>query len=316
MPFDRVDLYTQALNTAFVRAYDAIAEPPPIAPALEIIGSKGRVENYPWLFPPPLLHLWKGYRQYAILGETNYRVPNQTYTAEFECMLEDLEDAQIDGFKMQAASMARGAKEWAGIQALITLAAGQTTQCFDGSNFFATSHTVGTGNNIVAGTAAGTDGVTHAAAFLVTKNKLVKPLLWQNRTPPNFKTDAGSLEADKLRMVKWWSDLRGAAGFGFWWDAILVKWSNTPTVAEMQTTIGTVNARFRGFTYPKNLPSDVNQYPLAQVAFNQKTMLVVNSTLIDHIVRQALTLSLVSASENPWRGFAEQCTSGYMDLVL
>src|SRR5436190_216016 len=136
MAFDRIDIYAQSLNTAFVRAYDAIAEPAPIAVALTEVPSKGRVENYPWMFPPPMLHTWLGYRQYATLGTTNYRVPNVTYTAEFECNFEDLEDDQIDGFKRQASAMAEGAKEWRGIQSLINLANGQTVGCCDGANFF------------------------------------------------------------------------------------------------------------------------------------------------------------------------------------
>ncbi|HEV8059813.1 MAG TPA: Mu-like prophage major head subunit gpT family protein, partial [Gemmataceae bacterium] len=305
---DRIDLFTQALNTAFINAYDQIPEQAPIDEAITVVGSKGRIENYPWLFPPPFLHQWQGYRQYATLGETNYRVPNITYTAEFQCLLEDLEDDQVGGFKLQAAAMARGAQEWKGIQSLINLANGQTVTCFDGSNFFATSHTVGTGNNIVAGTAAGSDGVTHAMVCMVTKNKVVKPLLWQIREGPNFKTDAGSLEADKIRNVSWWSDLRGAAAFGFWWDCVLVKWSNTPTLAEVQTTIGTVNARFRQFTYPKNLPSDPNMYPHGQTTFTDKTVTIVCSSLIDHLVRQALTLSLIATTDNPWKSWAKQIT--------
>lgn len=314
--FDRIDLYTQALNTAFMRSYEAIAEPAPIEVAMTVVPSKGRVENYPWLNPPPLMHQWKGYRQYAKLGETNYRVPNLTYTAEFECLKEDLDDDQIDGFKLQAAAMAKGAKEWQGIQCLQTLAAGQTTKCFDDSNFFASSHNVGSGNNIVTGTAAASDGVTHAMACLIIKNTMVKPLLWQNREAPSFQTDAGSLEADKIRKVKWWSDLRGAAAFGFWFDAILVKFSNTPTVAEIQTTLGSVNAAFRTFTYPKNLPSDVNQYIHGQTKFDDKSLVIVCSTKLEHIVRQALTLSLIAQTENYWKGFAQLICSGYLDAVV
>jgi len=313
---DKIDIYTQALNVAFVNAYDQVPEQAPIEPALTLVDSKGRVENYPWLFPPPMLHQWKGYRQYAKLGETNYRVPNLTYTAEFECLFEDLEDDQIDGFKKQAAAMARGAQEYRTIQSLINLAAGQTTPCFDGSNFFAASHTVGTGNNIVSAPAAASDGVTHAAVALVIANKMVKPLLWQMREGPNFDTDAGTPEARKTRMVKWWSDLRGAAAFGFWWDAILVKWANTPTVQEMQTALGTVNARFRQFTFPKNLATDQNYYPHGQTKFTDKTLLIVCSTLIEHIARQALTLSLIGQTENYYKGFADLACSGYLDGVV
>ncbi len=312
---DRIDLYTQALNAAFVNAYEAIAEPAPIMTCVTEVGSKGRVENYPWLYPPPLLHQWKGYRQYATLGETNYRVPNITYTAEFQALYEDLEDAQVEGFKKQAAAMAQGAKEWKGIQSLINLAAGQTTRCFDDSFFFASSHTIGTGNNIVTGTAAAADAQTHAAVVLIQGNKLVKPLLWQMREGPDFRNDIGSIESSKTRHVHWWSDLRGAAAFGFWWDALLIKWSNTPTVAEVQTTLGTANARLRSFIYPKNLPTDVNQYPHGQMAFTNKNVTIVCSTLIEHIVRQALTLSLIAATENYFRNWADLICSGYLDGV-
>lgn len=315
MPFDRVDIYTQALNAAFIKGFDAVPEPPPIEAALTEVPSHGRIENYPWMFPPPLLHQWKGYRQYAKLGETNYRVPNMTYTAEFECDQEDLDDDQVGGFKLQASNMGASARVWKGIQVQQTLALGQTTTCFDGTNFFASSHTVGTGNNIVTGTAAASDGVTHAMACLVYANSFVKPLLWQNREEVNFKTDMGSLEADKVRKVHWWSDLRGAAAFGFWWDAILVKWANTPTVAEVQTTIGNVNKTFRGFTYPKNLASDPNYYPHGQREFNEKSVMFVCSTGLEHIVRQALTLSLVAQTENYYRGFARLVCSGYLDGV-
>jgi len=286
------------------------------------VPSKGRVENYPWMFPPPMLHTWLGYRQYATLGTTNYRVPNVTYTAEFECNLEDLQDDQIDGFKRQAAAMAEGAKEWRGIQSLINLANGQTVGCCDGASFFSAARSgqtipwgFATGGNIITGTAAAADGVTHAMACLVIKNKMVKPLLWQNREPPNFRTDGGSLEADKARKVKWWSDLRGAPAFGFPWDGILVKWSNTPTVTEVQTTLGNVNARFRSFTYPKNLASDPSQFIHGQTKFTDKTLVIVCSSLIEHIVRQALTLSLIAQTENYFRGFADLVCSGYLDSV-
>ncbi len=313
---DKVDIFTQAMNAAFVNAYEAVPEQAPIDDAITEVPSKGKVENYPWMYPPPILHAWQGYRQYAKLGNTNYRVPNVTYTGEFEVQKEDVDDDQVGGFKLQAAALAESAKEFRRIQLLQTLALGQTTSCFDGSNLFATSHTVGTGNNIVSGTAAGSDGVTHAMVCLVHKSKMVKPLLWQLREGPDFKTNMGSIQAEELRAYKWWADLRGAAAFGFWWDTVLVKWSNTPTVQEVQTTLGTVNARFRGFTYPQNLASDPKLYPHGQTVFDDKSMLIVCSTLLEHIVRQALTLSLIAQTENYYKGFAKLAASGYLDGVV
>ncbi len=42
-----IDIYTQAMNAAFVNAYMQIPPQPPIAKAMTVIGSKGRIENYP-----------------------------------------------------------------------------------------------------------------------------------------------------------------------------------------------------------------------------------------------------------------------------
>ncbi len=311
-----IDVFTQTVNAAFVNAYMQIPPQPPISKALTVIGSKGRIENYPWLYPPPLMHQWHGYRQYAKLGQTKYTVPNLTYTAEFEALLEDLDDDQIDGFKMQAAALARGAQEWMFIQSLVNLAAGQTTLCFDGTNFFANSHTIGSGDNLITAPTASTDGVTHAMAVLVHSNRFVKPLMWQNREAAKFRTDAGSEVSEKTRLVKWWSDLRGAAAFGFWWDAVLCLFANTPTVIETQTAFGLVNAAFRTFTYPKNLASDKNLYPHGQTVFNTENVLTICSSKIEHIVRQALTLSLIATTENYFRGFSDLSCSGYLDGVV
>lgn len=314
--FEKVDLYTQALNSSFVLAYDAIPEQAPIDDCITQVDSKGRVENYPWLYPPPMLHQWRGYRQYAKLAETNYRVPNITYTAEFECRYEDLEDDQIDGFKKQAAAMARGAQEWRRIQSLINLALGQSTVCFDGSNLFAASHTIGTGNNILTGTASASDAVTHAMVALVRRNSLVKPLLWQNREAPDFRTDAGTIESDKIRMVKWWTSMRAAPAFGFWWDTVLILFPNTPTVVDMQTTLGNLNARLLSFKYPKNLPSDPDLFPHGQTEFDFNTLTIVTSSLITHILRQALTLSIIAQTENAYVGFAKLISTGYLNNMV
>ncbi len=312
---DRVDLYTQALNTAFVNGWDPIADQGPIETVLTRFPSKGRVENVPWLYPPPLPHLWAGFRQYAQLGEGNYRIPIQTYTAEFSILNHDLDDEQIPGWSRQAAQMAKGHNIWQQIQSQINLSLGQTTTCFDGSNFFASSHNFGTGNNIVTGTASSGDNVTHAAVALV-KNSFVKPLIWFDREPPYFRTDMGSDESDKTLMTKCWSTSRGAPAYGMWFDAVLIKWTSTPTVVDMQTTLGAVNAAFRSFLYPKNQPGDPNQYPHGQTQFTDKTLTIVCSSLIEHIVRQALTLSLIATSENYFKGFADLITSGYLNAVV
>jgi len=316
MTMDRIDILTQSLNSAFVNAYEMSQEPYPIESAMTIVPSKGRVENYPWMYPPPMMHKWKGYREFAKAGEANYRVPNVTYDNGFEIELEDWDDAQVDGWKRMSAAMADGAKQWKIIQSMVNLANGQTVSCYDGGNFFATTRVLGAGNNIITGAAASTDGVTHAFVVLYTGNGMVKPLMWQNREEADFQTDAGSLESNKHRVIQNWTTLRGAAAFGFPFDAILVKLSNTPTVQELQTALGTVKARFRTFTYPKNLPSDVAQYYHHATTFSDKNLMIVCSSGLEHLLQQCLTLSLIASTENIYRGMAQLVTSGYLDAVV
>jgi len=316
---DTVNLYTQAMNDAFVKSYGGVYEPAPIDMAMTTVPSKGRIENYPFMFPPSQMSEWKGYRNFAKLASRNYRVENVTYSAQIEVKYEDLADDQVGGFALQSSVMADNAKNYKQIAVQQTLAAGQTTPCFDESNFFYATHNVGgyaTGGNIVTGTASGSDGVTHAMVVNICTNKLVKPLMWQMREEATLQTDVGSPESRKARMARWWTDMRGKAAFGFWWDSVLVKFANTPTVADVQTTLGTVSQRFRSFTYPKNLATDPTIYTHMNHQFNAKNTLILCSGGIEHVVRQALTLSLVSATENPYVGWAALAASGYLNDVV
>ncbi len=140
--------------------------------------------------------------------------------------------------------------------------------------------------------------------------------MWQNREEADFQTDAGSLESNKNRVIQNWTTLRGAAAFGFPHDAVLVTFSNTPTVQEIQTALGTVKARFRTFTYPKNLPGDVAQYYHHATMFSDANLMIICSSGLEHIITQALTLSLIASTENIYKGMAKLVCSGYLDAVV
>lgn len=314
--FQQIDIFTQAMSAEFAKAYREDIEVAPIDKALWRMPSGGRIENHLWMRLPPFFKRWSGMRDYGKPGTKKYAVENLPYTAEYQIDNDDLDDAQVgDGFKMMAGQLAENAKESERILVQQNLANGQTVQCFDGSYFFATSHNIGTGNNIVTATTAASDA-THAMVMLLTGRKRLKPLIWQNRQSPFVKTDAGSDQSSKNRVTSVWSDMRGAPAFGLWQDAILCKFTGTPTVAEVQTAMGTINARFRSFTYPKNLASDPDVFIHNNKKFTTDTALILCSSLIEHIVRQALTLSLVGATENYFRGFADLEASGYLNNVV
>jgi len=315
MATDLLNLFTQALRSEFIKGYEIVAEPPPLDKALQRIPSTGRIENYAWLTPPPGMSDWQGYRRYAKLGDINYRVPNLKYDAALSILQDDIDDDQTGGYMIQAAGIGKQAKIWPIIKAQILLSNGQTTACFDGSNFFATSHNVGTGSNLISAAAAATDAVTHCFVALVTDTP-VKPVIWQDRKGPVFGTTAGTPQSDEQQKVNWWVTMRGAAAFGWWWNAVMVKFANTPTLAELLTALGQVKTQLYGFKLPKNLGTDVDQYMHAQTKFEAGNLTIVASTGLAQLMSQALRLSLIAQTENIYKDFATLSVSGYLNSVV
>lgn len=311
---DKIDIFTAVLRTEFERGFNAVADPAPIDKALQIIPSTAREENYAWLSPVPAIDTYKGYRRYGKISEIKYKISNLEYDAAFEVLNRDIEDDQTGGYLRKAKDLSLKAKLFPGRRVLQNLATGKTTTCFDGSAFFADSHTIGTGDNKIDGTAAASDSVVHNMVVMHVGGS-VKPLLWQNRKGPKFMTDAGSPEALKSKTSKYWIDMEGAAGFGYWWDAVLVEYANTPTVAEIQTTLGAVEAQFRSFYIPINIPSDTPEYVHEQTEFSEKSILTVCSPKLFHILRQALTLSLINNTENVYKGWSQLMPTNFLNTV-
>ena len=310
----QIDIFTQAMTIEFAKSYREEIELAPIDKALWRMPSNARIENHLWMRLPPFFHRWEGMRQYGKPGTKKYAVENLTYTAEFQIPLEDMDDDQLGGFANMAAQLAENAKASESILVQQNLANGQTVPCFDGSNFFATSHNIGTGNNIVTATTADQSG-NHAMVMLLTGRKKLKPLIWQHREAAELRTDAGDNVSSKNRVVSWWADMRGAPAFGLWQDAVLCKFTGVPTVAELQTALGTISSRFRTFLYPTNLPTDPPVAIHNNLQWSVSNALLLCDGGIEHIVRQALTLSLISTTENVYKGMADFATSYYLSTV-
>jgi len=315
-----VDIYTQALNAAFINAREFPQKPYPVEKAIQIVPSKGETENFPWMYPPPLMSLWNGFRNFAKIGATNYKVRNLTFTAQFEVPKENWDDEQVGGFAQKGGEMANAAHQWRVIDSLVNLSLGNTTLAFDQNYLFVArtdrvNNAVGTYTNWLTAPTAGTDGVTHVM-ILMYHARAVKPLIWTNREEVDFRTDMGDNIASLNRMYRFWSDLRGAPAYGFPFDFCAVFFGNTPTLIEVQTAIGLALAQMKTYLYPKALPSDVNQYFHHMLEFDSKSVMAICSSKIEYLVKQAATLTLIAQTENPWLNFAEVIASGYFDAMV
>lgn len=221
--------------------------------------STTKVETHTYMSNLPRLRRFKGYSPSVRLVDKTYTVPNYEYRiGPVTIRKTDLDDDQIGGYLRSINALpARGQKD-IGHDVLAHLAAGTTNTCFDGTAYFANSHTFGTGDNLDTANMASNDAVTHKIIALITDNAAIKPVIFQDRESLSaLMTDADTPQAMKLREFEYWADCRYGLAYGFWWDAIHLTITDTPTVSEIiETIMPQIINRFRTFTLPKGNDSD------------------------------------------------------------
>lgn len=220
--------------------------------------SKTKVETHTFMSALPRLYEFKGYSPAVRLVNTEYTVTNKQFRiGPLSVRKTDLDDDQVGGYLQSVKALPdQGARDIE-YRKLAHLAAGTSTACFDGTNLFANSHTVGTGDNLDTFDAASNDAVTHKIIALRTDNPFVKPILFQDRMSlDGLKTDAETPQADKLQEYEYWSDCRFGLGYGYWWDCYHLTITDTPTVSECYTIVEQIINGFRTFTLPKGKDTD------------------------------------------------------------
>lgn len=316
----KVDIFTTAMRTEFQVAYEATAEPAPWEKITEVVPSTARIEHYTWMSPSPGISQFQGHRRYGKIDTVRYSVENLEFDSAFEVQIRDIEDDQTGGYLKKPKELAERAKLWPGRWTLKHLAAGESRPCFDETNFFANSHVIGTGDNLLSKDCALNDGLTYNLAALFVGGAL-KPLLWQNRKAADFQTNSGTPQSYESKVVRYWADMEGEAAYGYWWDAVWVNITDTPSVTEMHEIFAQIELAFRGFQLPKALTSDDGEYVHEQVQFNDTNLMLVGSNGLAEVLRQALNQSWAPqtvggatvATTNRFQGWASYMTSAYMN---
>jgi hypothetical protein len=82
---DKVTIFTAAMRTEFMTAYEAApaggrSRPGPASSSA--CPRTARIEQYPWMSPPPRLKRWLGKRNYTRPDFSKYKVENLEYSAE------------------------------------------------------------------------------------------------------------------------------------------------------------------------------------------------------------------------------------------
>lgn len=322
MADSKVDLFTTAMRTEFITAFMATAEPAEYEQYTAVIPSTARIENYAWMSPVPAVKQFQGHRQYGKISEIKYTVENLEYDSAFEVLLRDIQDDQVGGYKLKPEELAEKAKKFPGRLVLSNVAKGKSTTCFDGSNFFASSHTVGTAGtngNALTFTGSGDSSGDKYNFIVLVQNGPLKPLVYQDRKSPAFETDAGSPESKRRKVVTYWIDMEGAAAFGHWWDACLMECTNKPTIGELQTMLGNIENQFRTFALPSGMTGDLNEYVHEQLKFTERNVTLLHSSNAANLVRTVLQSATIVNGSGPvtniYQGWATPVTSGLLNTI-
>ncbi|MFN3752368.1 MAG: Mu-like prophage major head subunit gpT family protein [Thiobacillus sp.] len=211
-----------ALRTGFSKAFqDALAATQTDWEKIATrVPSSSASNTYGWLNQFPTLREWVGDRVLKDMAAQAYQVQNKLYEGTVAVKRTDIEDDNVGVYTPLFAEMGRAAKAHADQLVFGLLAAGETTTCYDGQNFFDTDHPVypnvdGTGTaTLVSNLQAGTG----PAWYLLDTSRALKPLIFQERTKPELETltstqDEGVFMRDEYRYgIRY----RCNAGFGFW----------------------------------------------------------------------------------------------------
>lgn len=211
-----------SLRTGFSKAFqDALAQTPTDWEKVATrVPSSNASNTYGWLGQYPKLREWVGDRVVKDMAAQGYTIANKLYEGTVGVKRTDIEDDNVGIYTPLFSEMGRAAKAHADELVFRLLAAGESTLCYDGQNFFDIDHPVypnadGTGtatpvSNLQAGTGP--------AWYLLDTSRALKPLIFQERTTPGLEAmtatnDEGVFVRDEYRYgIRY----RCNAGFGFW----------------------------------------------------------------------------------------------------
>ncbi|SNC57270.1 Mu-like prophage major head subunit gpT family protein [Vibrio cholerae] len=215
-----IEALTVGSNAAFTEGLSVVT--PQWDKIATKVPSSGSSEFYGWLKDLPGIELWAGDRQLKELGSHGYAIKNETYEASVTIKREDLEDDKIGKYSVLARAWGRESAVFPDMHCYSLLAAGFTTLCYDGQNYFDTDHPLETTPATTFSNVIGDPSTDSGSPwFLIDDMQIIKPIIYQERRPLVLQfVGATSEYAWFNNMVAQGVD--GRAGFGFSFPQIAI----------------------------------------------------------------------------------------------
>ena len=191
---------------------------------------------YPWLNQFPKLREWVGDRQLKNMSAAGYVIENKDFESTVVVPRNAIEDDQFGVYAPMFREMGYAAKTHPDELIFALLAAGASTLCYDGKNFFDTTHPVG------SGTVSNYGGGSGAMWALLDTRRPLRPFIFQKRQEYNLQVmntpdDEGVFMRKEFRFGV---DARVNVGFGFWQQAYGSK--NTLDASAFNTAMAAMMA--------------------------------------------------------------------------
>lgn len=176
-------------------------------------------EEYGWLGSMPGMREWVGDRVIHGIQSHGYTIKNRSFELTVGVPREAIEDDNYGVYTPMMTEMGRAVESHPDELVFGLLAAGHSTRCYDGQNFFDTDHPVldASGKEVSQSNWDNGSG-SGRAWYLLDLSRALKPIIFQNRKSPNFvaKTDETDDNVFSRREYVYGVDCRRNVGFGFW----------------------------------------------------------------------------------------------------
>jgi phage major head subunit gpT-like protein len=180
------------------------------------IPSSTKEERLGWIGKMPNVREWVGDRVVQNFSEYDYSIKNKDWELTIGVERNAIEDDTFGIYNPLFAEMGQSTGGHRETLLFTALKNGFTSKCFDGQNYFDTSHPMLNADGST-GLYANTDGGAGTPWFLMVSKRTIKPIVWTNRKPYQF-ISKDKLTDDNLFMKKeflYGADARYNVGYGF-----------------------------------------------------------------------------------------------------
>ena len=284
-----------AITSAFRSEFQgglATVEPSYTKVAMEI-PSTTAINTYGWLGKFPKMREWLGQRQIEKMAKQAMALENKKYEATVAVERTDIEDDQVGMYRPMMREMGASAAALPDDLVWALLPKGKATVCYDGQYFFDTDHPVnskvdGSGSNTPASNI--TTGTTDNAPtwYVIDDTKVLKPLIFQKRTEPEFEAKFDPSKSDKVFMEDQYlygARRRCTAGYGLWQLAHMAEKTELTraNLAKIITTMSTIE-------------SD------GGYVLDVRPSLLVVPPVLEDAARQLLEAEIINGTSNTFKG--------------